>query len=223
MKEKKKNIVLVDDHIVIRNGLKELIEKLGHYQIVAQFDGGVSLLERLSSIKNVIDLLILDISMPGMNGDEVVQQLQALKINIPILILTLNEDETLMIQLFRMGVRGYLKKNCSAIILKEALNEIFEKGYYHNEFLMYSLQTNVSEIKKSEQEMILEKLSERERTFLKAVCHEKEYTYEQIADQMGVQPRTVDGYREKLFEKFGIKSKTGLVLFVLKHKLLDLL
>ncbi|MEI6021637.1 MAG: helix-turn-helix transcriptional regulator, partial [Bacteroidota bacterium] len=66
-------------------------------------------------------------------------------------------------------------------------------------------------------------LSPREKEFLKLVCHEKEYTYEQIADQMKVQHRTVDGYRESVFDKFGIKSKTGLVLFVLKHDLFQVL
>ena len=69
--------------------------------------------------------------------------------------------------------------------------------------------------------MIVEQLSHREREFLKLVCHEGEYTYDQIAGIMGVQHRTVDGYRESIFEKFAIKSKTGLVLFVLKHQLFD--
>jgi two-component system, NarL family, invasion response regulator UvrY len=142
-------------------------------------------------------------------------------VKIPVLILTLNEDENLIIKLFRSGVRGYLKKNCTASSLKEALEAIFNGGYYHNEFLAYSLKNNAAPDRKSEQEKILEQVTQREKEFLKLVCHEKEYTYEQIADQMNVQPRTVDGYRESIFEKFAIKSKTGLVLFILRHKLLD--
>ncbi len=93
------------------------------------------------------------------------------------------------------------------------------QGYYHNEFLTYSLRANTYEKKRSEQEIALEKLSPKEKEFLKLVCDAKEYTYEQIADIMNVQHRTVDAYRESIFAKFGIKSKTGLVLFVLKHKL----
>jgi two-component system invasion response regulator UvrY len=81
------------------------------------------------------------------------------------------------------------------------------------------LNARETETKKTEQEKVLEQLTEREKEFLKLICHEKEYTYEQVADQMKVQHRTVDGYRESLFDKFGIKSKTGLVLFVLKHNL----
>ncbi len=70
---------------------------------------------------------------------------------------------------------------------------------------------------------MLDRLSEKEREFLKWVCDVNEYTYEQIADLMNVQHRTVDGYRESIFDKFGIKSETGMVLFVLRHKLFDYL
>ena len=222
MAEAKKNIILVDDHVIIRNGLKELIEKLGPYKISGQFDNGRSFLDAFP-LAPAPDVVLMDVSMPEMSGDKVMEVLNEQQIKIPVLILTLNEDENIMIRLFRLGVRGYLKKDCTAAVMKEALNNVIEKGYYHNEFLTYSLQTNLGEGKKSEQELILEKLSPRERVFLKLVCHEKEYTYEQIADQMGIQPRTVDNFRESIFAKFGIRSKTGLVLFVLKHRLFDLL
>jgi len=222
MAETKKNIVLVDDHVIVRDGLKGLIEKLGAYKISQQFDTGVALLDALP-LKSAPDLIIMDLSMPGMNGDKVMEILHEKQIKIPVLILTLNEDENVIIKLFRLGVRGYLKKDCTAAIMKEALNEIFEKGYYHNEFLTFSLRTNEGAGKKNAQEQILENLSPREKEFLKLVCHEKEYTYEQIADLMTISARTVDGYRESIFQKFGIRSKTGLVLFVLKHKLFDLL
>jgi len=75
--------------------------------------------------------------------------------------------------------------------------------------------------KKNPADQIVAQLTDREREFLKLVCHEKEYTYDQIAGIMGVQHRTVDGYRESIFDKFGIKSKTGLVLFILRHQLFD--
>jgi DNA-binding NarL/FixJ family response regulator len=206
----------------VRNGLKELIEKLGPYQIIREFDDGPGFIASLSA-KPEPDLVIMDINMPGMNGEAVMQELHARQSQLPLLFLTLNEDENLVIRLFRLGARGYLRKNCSATALKAALAEIFERGYYHNEFLTLSLRSNEGSQKKNEQEVILEQLSGREREFLKLVCHEKEYTYEQIADRMKVQHRTVDGYREAIFSKFGIKSKTGLVLFILRHRLFDLL
>ncbi len=220
--EAKKNIILLDDHIIIRNGLKELIEKLGPFKISQQFDNGPEFLAFIPEAKNT-DLIIMDVNMPGMNGDKVMEQLDTRNIKIPVLILTVSEDEGLIINLFRLGVRGYLKKNCEALELKNALFEIFKTGYYHNEFLTFSLRNSVIVNKENEHEIILNQISAREREFLKLVCNEKEYTYEQIADLMHVQHRTVDGYRESIFDKFGIKSKTGLVLFVLRHKLFELL
>lgn len=215
-----KSIVLVDDHVIVRNGLKELIQKLGPYTVTHEFDSGPSLLNALP-FNPEPDLLLLDLNLPGMNGDLVMEELNAQKVTLPVLVLTLNSDEATIIKLFRAGVRGYLQKNCSAHTLKSALEEIFRCGYYHNEFLSLSLKNNSVSSSKTEQEKILEQLTAREKEFLKLVCHEKEYTYEQIADQMGIQHRTVDGYREAIFDKFNIKSKTGLVLFILRHNLFD--
>lgn len=217
-----KHIILVDDHVIVRNGLKELIEKLGPFKVLREFDNGPSLLNAVP-FKEKPDLIILDLNLPDMNGDQVLVELNNRNVTTPVLMLTLNTDENTIVKLFRNGVRGYLQKDCSAQTLKNAMEEIFRCGYYHNEFLSLSLRNNEGSAKKTEQEKILEQLTAREREFLKLVCHEKEYTYEQIADQMKVQHRTVDGYREAVFEKFGIKSKTGLVLFVLKHNLFGIL
>ncbi|ASS50845.1 MAG: hypothetical protein A3D31_14945 [Candidatus Fluviicola riflensis] len=218
----KRTIILVDDHVIVRNGLKELIEKLGDFSVVDQFDSASALLNVLPLVPQP-DLAIIDLNMPGMNGDELIKTLKESGNELPVLILTLDSDEQTIIRLFRNGVRGFLKKNCSAEILKNALESIFTSGYYHNEFLTLSLRNDAGKPQQTEQEKILAQLTDRERSFLRLVCHEKEYTYEQIADQLSVTPRTVDGYREAIFDKFAIKSKTGLVLFVLKHRLLELL
>lgn len=213
-----KRIILADDHVVVRNGLKAIIEKLGAYKVIGEYNDGLELITALSTIQP--DLIIMDVSMPRMGAEETMQILKGQGSKIPVLILTLNEDESRVIRLFRLGVRGYLSKSCSAATMSDALAEIFRRGYYHNEYMQASLMNDAAGVK---QDGVIEKLSSREREFLKLVCDEKEYTYEQIADIMGVQPRTVDGYRESLFDKFSIKSKTGLVLFVLRHKLYDLL
>ncbi len=218
----KKHIILVDDHVVVRDGLKALIEKIGPYQIKEQFDNGANLVNSWP-FNTKPDLIIMDLTMPIMDGDEALGKLNDAGCEVPVLILTLNSDDERMLKLFRLGARGYLLKNCTANTMKEALDEIFRCGYYHNEFLTYSLRNESKPKKQSEQEIVLDQLSLREREFLKLVCHEDEYTYEQIAGIMNVQHRTVDGYRESIFEKFSIKSKTGLVLFILKHQLFNLL
>lgn len=213
-----RQLVLVDDHVIVRNGLKELIEKIGPYQIALEFDSGDALLAALP-FKLPVDLVLLDLNMPGSSGEVVLQTLSQLRILTPVLVLTLNTDPGPAVRLFRNGARGYLPKSCSALELKQALEQIFSSGYYHNEFLVASLRDANGAAEGQMQ--VLQRLTAREREFLKWVCHEDEYTYEQVADRMGVQHRTVDGYREALFEKFGIRSKTGLVLFVLRHQLFD--
>lgn len=217
---KKSNIILVDDHVVIRNGLKALIEKLGAFKVVQEFDNGRQLIDSLRA-KASADLVIMDLSMPEMDGEEAATIIKTENIDVPVLILTLNEDDQTIVRLFRLGIRGYLQKNCSANTMREAIESILNTGYYHNEFLAFSLRSNEQQPHKTHTEKILDQLTDRERQFLKLVCHEKEYTYDQIADIMSIQHRTVDGYRESIFDKFGIKSKTGLVLFILRNQLFD--
>ncbi len=218
----KKRIILVDDHVVVRNGLRELIEKIGPYEISVEFDLGTDLLKYLEN--NVdFDLIIMDLSMPEMHGDQVLDEMNSRGYSIPVLILTLNDDENKHIKLFRSGARGYLPKNCTATVLGEALNDIFTRGYYHNDLLAHALRNENSLINNNPQSDLLSQLTKREKEFLLLVCNEEEYTYEQIGYMMGVHRRTVDGYRDSVFNKFSIKSKTGLVLFVMKNGLLDYL
>jgi two-component system invasion response regulator UvrY len=214
-----KKLVLVDDHVIIRNGLKELIERLGPYQVVDQFDNGLEFVNAIP-FSYEPDLIVMDISMPEMDGDEVMQVLKEKGISLPVLILTLNNDEERLIRLFRRGVRGYLQKNCTAAMMKEALEEIFTRGYYLNEHMQFALGADKAVREHSPNEL-LDILTPKEREFLRLICNDEEYTYKQISEIMSVSHRTVDGYREALFDKLGLKSKTGLVLFVLRNNLLD--
>src|SRR4249919_464757 len=134
----KKRITLIDDHVVVRTGIRELIEKLGPYRVTAEFDDGESFLESLSANPDP-DLVILDLSLPGLNGDAVMQALNKKKFTCPVLVLTLNREEDTIAKLFRLGVRGYLPKDCTASTLRSALEEIFRTGYFHNELLTMSL------------------------------------------------------------------------------------
>lgn len=215
-----KDIFLVDDHIIVRNGLRELIEKLGPYRISREYDTGRQMLEDYPSAE-LPQLIIMDLSMPEMDGDEVMQQLNAMGNEVPVLILTLNTEEDRIVRLFRLGVRGYLHKNCTAAMMRQALEEIFARGFFHNELLTMALTTSEQPDRKNVRDELIGRLSAREMDFMKLVCDEEEYTYDQIAHRMGVHRRTVDGYRESIFDKFGIKSKTGLVLFAIRHKLFE--
>ena len=217
-KQPYKKIALVDDHVVVRNGLKELIELMGTYQVSNQFDNGSELIAALP-FRSPPDLIIVDLNMPVMNGVETMKHLSAAGVDIPVLILTLNTADATIIELFRLGVRGYLEKDCTAQSLQKAIEGIFKTGYHHNDLLAKALIAENKPVPKDEREEILKQITPRELEFLRLVCDANEYTYEQMRHEMGVSLRTVDGYREALFEKFSLKSKTGLVLFAIKHKL----
>ncbi len=154
LKEETKNIVLIDDHVVVANAIKGLIEKLGPYKISSQFNNGREFLSAIPIIPNP-DLIILDLSMPGIGGDEVIKKLNSLGSKIPLLVLTAIDEEEMIIKLFKLGIKGYLLKNCGAAELKKAIDDIFQSGAYKNEFSEYPLQINPKgKIKKVKNENI---------------------------------------------------------------------
>ncbi len=218
--QKEISIILVDDHVIVRSGLKSLIEVMGDYKVVNEFSNGKQFTEAIVSQGLLPDLVIMDLGMPEMDGEETMRWLQQHFPTLKVLILTWDTNEGKIIELFRLGVRGYLLKNCTAEVLKKAISDTYTTGYYHSELLQTAIQKDTQA--KDEQQQIRSRISEREREFLMLVCDRQEYTYDQMADIMKVHRRTVDGYRESLFVKFSIKSKTGLVLFAIKHGLIPL-
>lgn len=209
------DIYLVDDHPVVRSGLKSLIEKLGNYKITGEFDNGQELMDEVP-FKTPPSLIIMDMTMPVMDGLQTVMALKQQDVNIPVLMLTLETDERIIVNLFRLGIRGYLPKSVTAPELRQAISDIMLTGYYHNEMLVKAL-LSPADVVFDERQHILSQVTQREREFLALVCDINEPTYEEIATKMEVSRRTVDGYRESLFSKFNIKSKTGLVLFAIKY------
>lgn len=213
------SIYLVDDHSVVRNGLKSLIESMGDYKVTGEFSNGKELVDSVP-FNNQPNIIIMDLTMPVMDGTEAVRRLKELDERTPIVVLTLETTEAKIIELFRMGIRGYLPKSCTADILKKAIDDVVNTGYYHSEILVKALASGIKEGQSVKS--ALNYATDREIEFLRLVCDEQEYTYEQIASIMGVSRRTVDGYRESLFEKFNIKSKTGLVLFAIKYGVISI-
>lgn len=214
---KNTTICLVDDHKIVRQGLKELLEKIGDYNIAYEFDNGELLLNALP-LKDTPALFILDYSMPGINGIETLEKLLKENAEYKVLLLTQHSKEEIINEAYFYGARGVLHKNCTALELKTTIENILKVGYKNvNEIIsrvkMYTANKNKQGRKIS--------LSDRELEFLKLVCNEKEYTYDQMADIMGLSIKSIEAYRAALFERFNIKSKVGLVLFSHKYQLTE--
>ncbi|MCY1479066.1 Transcriptional regulatory protein DegU [compost metagenome] len=212
----KTTIGIIDDHKIVRQGLKELLEKISNYTITAEFDNGADFLAALP-LESPPDLFILDYSMPGMNGIEVLKALEEIEGEYKVLLLTQHFDEQIIDAAYHHGARGFLHKNCTAHDLKFAIDNIVKIGYNNvSEILKRMRNYDESPSKDAKSQIVL---SDRELEFLKLVCDERELTYDQMADSMGLSVKSIESYRTALFERFGIKSKVGLVLFSFKYQI----
>jgi len=212
----KTTIGIIDDHKIVRQGLKELLEKISNYTITAEFDNGADFLAALP-LENPPDLFILDYSMPGMNGIEVLKALEEIEGEYKVLLLTQHFDEQIIDAAYHHGARGFLHKNCTAHDLKFAIDNIVKIGYNNVSEILKRMRNYDESPSKDAKSQIL--LSDRELEFLKLVCDERELTYDQMADSMGLSVKSIESYRTALFERFGIKSKVGLVLFSFKYQI----
>lgn len=213
----KTTICLIDDHAIVRHGLKELLEKISNFEVIQEFDNGEDFLEALP-LQPKPDMYILDYSMPNMNGIEVLQALEEKEEEYKILLLTQHFDEQIINEAYHHGARGFMHKNCTAHDLKFAIDNIVKIGYNNVTEILKRIRNHQTDTTKTKEEITL---SQRELHFLKLVCDERELTYDQMADIMNLSVKSIESYRAALFDRYNIKSKVGLVLFSFKHKLTE--
>ncbi len=206
-------VVIVDDHLLFAGSLEKLINTFSGFNVLYHAKNGVALQQKFKLEADLPDVILLDINMPVMNGFETMEWLSENHPNVKVLALSMEDDEQVILKMLRKGANGYLLKDIHPEKLKVALNEVIEKGYYHSdkvaETLLHSLQPK-NEIKEHN-------LKENEITFLKLAC--SEMTYKEIAEEMNLSPKTIDGYRNDLFRNLNIKNRVGLVIYALKNNL----
>jgi len=208
-------IVLVDDHRLFRSGIASLINKLlPQYKILFEASDGEELMRKLTP-KLKPDILLLDINMPKKDGIATAQWLRNTYPDVKIIVLSMFEDADKVLLMIKMGVKGYLLKDAEPHEFEQALQRVAQGEVYYPDFVTRHLLNNFNQ--QQDQQV---KLNNREIAFLKLAG--TELTYKEIADQMCISARTVDGYRDQLFEKLQIKSRVGLVLYAIKNKLIDL-
>jgi DNA-binding NarL/FixJ family response regulator len=215
----KHSVVVVDDHILIARALSGIIEKFRGYEVLYEVENGQMLIERFRQPGNIPDIVLLDIAMPVMNGFETAKWLREHHPAILILALSMQDDEDTLIKMIRCGASGYLLKNIHPQELENALDAIIGKGFYYPDWMTHKVFKSLA-LDKEEHETPAIPLNNREAEFLRYVA--TELTYKEIAEKMFCSPRTVESYRDSLFQKFGLKTRVGLVLYAIKKGIIKL-
>lgn len=205
------SIALTDDHSLLRKGLAQLVQSLG-YSVAYEADNGADFISKIKH-SSIPDLVLMDINMPEMDGYQTTQWLKENHPDVPVLALSMYDTESSIIKMLKCGARGYILKDSEPAELKTAIESILSKGYYFNELvsgkLLHAINTDDAP------GSTVHQLNERETMFLKYAC--TEMTYKEIADKMFLSPRTIDGYRDALFEKLNLKTRVGLVMYAIKN------
>ena len=204
-------VAVADDHSLLRNALAKLINTFENYSILFEADNGKELRNKI--LQNVVpDIVLLDVNMPEMDGFETTQWLHKTYPQVKVLALSMFSDEKTIIKMFRVGAKGYLLKNTDAEELKKALDSLVDKDVYLSDYVSGKLVSGLHEdMDKPDKEIIL---NEKEREFLRWTC--SELSYKDIAAKMFVSPRTIDDYRQSLFNKLKVHSRVGLVMYAIK-------
>jgi two-component system, NarL family, invasion response regulator UvrY len=221
-------IAIVDDHNLFRKGLIKLIDlgdKDKKYSILFEAGDGNELVEKLNK-KSLPDIILMDIDMPNMDGYETVAWLQKFHPAISILVISMFESKKDIIRMLKMKVKGYLSKDIKVEDMHKALDGIVEKGFYYTDEVATIMATTLQEgdtdhlVFQSDGNDIPIELSENERVFIKLAC--TELTYAQIAEKMNLSAKTIEGYREGLFQRFSFKNRVSLAMFAVRNGIVKL-
>lgn len=210
------DLIIVDDHLLFSQALNGLVSNFEEFNVITVLGNGKELVNYFLQEKPKPQIVLMDIQMPIMNGIEATQWLKENHPEIKVLALSMECEEETILKMLRAGAKGYLLKDIHPSILKHALNEVNSNGFYYTENVANTLLNSIN--KKENPNAI--KLKERELEFLKLACTER--TYREIADVMCLSPKTVENYREALFEKLEARTRIGLVLYAIKEKIVIL-
>jgi DNA-binding NarL/FixJ family response regulator len=211
-------IAIVDDHLLIAKAITSVIEKFPGYEVLFEAENGAVLVERFRQKKNIPDIVLLDISMPVMDGFETALWLKDNHPEVIVMALTMQGDDDSLIKMIRCGARGYLQKNVHPIELEKALDTLASKGSYYPDWATSRILYNIARGDDPKEKGI--SITEKEKEFLKYAC--TELTYKEIGEKMFCSPRTVESYRDSLFEKLGVHTRVALALYAVKTGLYEL-
>jgi DNA-binding NarL/FixJ family response regulator len=211
------DIAIIDDHTMFRKGLATLINLFPNYSVLFDAANGKDFIAQLNP-KKLPGIVLMDITMPDMDGYATTEWLRKNYPDIKVLALSTMDSEAVIIKMIKSGAKGYVLKDADPSELRFAFDELMSQGYFYNELITRKVMGAVVQLVDDKNPVSLfAKLSEREIEFLKYAC--TEMTYKEIADKMFVSARTVEGYRDALCEKLNLKSRIGLAMYAIKNQI----
>lgn len=214
---KKVKMYLVDDHKIFREGLKNLLEIEGVGEIVGEASNGQDFLDNLESSHP--ELVLMDISMPVMNGIETTKRAMKQQPDLKIIALSMHGDEEYYYKMIEAGVKGFLLKDSGIKEIERAIDSVMEgDSYFSNELLRRIISNLNNPSKKEIEESDL--LSKRELEVLEEICNG--LTNDEIADKLFISTQTVKGHRSNILSKTNCKNSASLVMYAIKNKLIEL-
>jgi len=211
-------IVLVDDHRIFRDGIKSLLSEIDFIDIIGEASGGKELLDMLNTI--IPDLVVLDITMPGLSGIEVSRQISSLYPEIKLMILSMHTNEEFVINAMKAGVKGYLSKDTSKEELLDAIKIIYEGGECYSKLVSDNFLKSYIKKYKSEQSFLENKaMTHREIEILKLAAGG--LNNKEIADKLFISTKTVDCHKSNIMQKLKLKNTAEMVLYAVKNKIIE--
>lgn len=209
-------VMIADDHSMIREGLKQLLELEGDFEVIAEACDGVDCLEKLNTV--LPDILLLDINMPNMNGLDVLQQIKERKIQVKVLVLTVHNEVEYLLKAVDIGVNGYLLKDSESAELKKAILSVVSGEDYIQPSLIPVL--NAKMIDRNSDNIKIENLTRREMEVLKLLAvgmYNKE-----IAEKLDISERTVKNHVSNIFKKISVTDRTQAAVFAIRNNLITI-
>jgi DNA-binding NarL/FixJ family response regulator len=213
-------VIIADDHVLYRAGVKTSLSTRKDIKVIAEADNGMHLLNLIRNIE--ADVILLDIQMPIMDGIATLPELKKIAPHTKVIMLTMVEDNSMITKLMELGANSYLSKTSDIEIIYEAIKTCYEQDYYFNSLTNKALLTNLKQRNMPAPHQLVSQeaqLSEKETTILRLMCEEK--STKEIADLVELSPRTVEAIRDKLKVKTGSKTTAGLIMYAVKHKIIE--
>jgi DNA-binding NarL/FixJ family response regulator len=207
-------ILIADDHLIVREGLKQIISDFSNVSEIDEVENGFEVLEKVG--KKDYDVVIMDITMPGKNGLDTLKEIKKIKPDLPVLILSVHDEEQYGFRVLKAGASGFIPKNSDPEEFKKAILKAVEGKKYLSDNLSEKLATNLYE---GRNVPIHEILSDREFQVFKSLADGK--SLKDISEELFLSVKTISTYRSRILEKINLKNNSELIRYAIEHKIFE--